>query len=186
MAMLKLFILLSLLVGLGYPIAVTGLAQSLFPEKSQGSVVRVSGKVVGSRLLAQKFTGDQFFHPRPSAGDYATVASGASQFSPTSAKGNAALAERRRQIPAGGVDLWTTSGSGLDPDLSPESALAQVPRVAQARGIEARSLTELIHTHTQGPTLGIWGRPRVNVLELNLALLNQGHHGHSGSASHRP
>lgn len=174
MKMLRLFLALSLLCGVLYPLSVTVLAQALFSEKAQGSQIVINGKLVGSRLLAQKFTGENFFHSRPSAGDYATVSSGASQHSPTHKAGIEAREARRLALPDADVDAWTTSGSGLDPDLSPQSALAQIPRIAAARGVAPDELKALVDKNTTYPTFGIWGRPRVNVLELNLSL-NSGH-----------
>ncbi len=171
MKMLRLFLVLTVVCGVLYPLVVTVAAQGLFSEKAQGSQIIIDGKLVGSKLLAQKFTGESFFHPRPSAGDYATVSSAASQHSPTHKAGTAAREERRLVLPQAGVDAWTTSGSGLDPHISPETALAQVERVAAARGVSSEELKVLIEKNTTQPTLGIWGRPRVNVLELNIALI---------------
>lgn len=171
MKMLRLFLALSLLCGILYPLTVTVVAQILFSEKAQGSQIVIDGKLVGSKLLAQKFTGESFFHPRPSAGDYATVSSAASQHSPTHKAGTAAREERRLALPEAGGDAWTTSGSGLDPHITPETAMAQIPRVAAARGVSSDELKALIDKNTASPTLGIWGRPRVNVLELNIALI---------------
>lgn len=183
MKMLKLFLVLTFLCGALYPIGVTLIAQVAFPSQVRGSLLEIDGKLVGSRLIAQKTTGERFFQPRPSAADYATVSSGASQHSPTHKSGNEAREERRKALPAAGADQWTTSGSGLDPHLSPESALAQAPRIAAARGMELERLRALIMSHIESPTLGIWGRPRVNVLELNLALEGQDKDGgHTGTA----
>lgn len=186
MSMLRLFLVLTFICGVAYPLVITVFAQGLFAEKAQGSLVHVDGKVIGSTLLAQKFEGAGFFHPRPSAGDYATVSSGASQHSPTHKAGVEAREARRSALPAAGVDAWTTSGSGLDPDIAPETAQAQIPRVAAARGLSIESLQSLVAEHTSPMTWGIWGRPRVNVLELNLALIAKGTHAHSGSTTHWP
>lgn len=183
MKMLRLFLALSLLCGILYPLTVTVVAQVLFSEKAQGSQIVIDGKLVGSKLLAQKFSDESFFHSRPSAGDYATVSSGASQHSPTHKAGMEAREARRLALPEAGVDAWTTSGSGLDPDLSPQSALAQIPRIAAARGVNPDDLKALIDKNTTYPTLGIWGRPRVNVLELNIALMNRGMDANAGTVT---
>ena len=170
MNMLRLFAVLSLICGVLYPLAVTGLAQLLFAHQSQGSLITRNGVVVGSSLLAQKFSSPQFFSARPSAANYATVSSGATQASPTHKAAMTARLERQHALPHAGVDGWTTSGSGLDPHISPETARAQLPRVAAARGLTEDALKPLILAHTETETWGIWGRPRVNVLALNLAL----------------
>jgi K+-transporting ATPase ATPase C chain len=182
MNMLRLFLGLSLLCGVLYPLGVTVVAQLLFSERAQGSQVKIEGKLVGSSLLAQKFVGEGYFHPRPSAGDFATVSSAASQHSPTHRAGTEAREQRRTAQPSAGVDAWTTSGSGLDPHVSLQTAIAQIPRVAAARGMAPEELTALIEKLSEGPTLGIWGRSRVNVLELNLAIMSKGMHANAGTA----
>lgn len=187
---LVLVVLLTLLTGLAYPLAVTGIAGVVFPKQAEGSLVTKDGKVVGSRLIAQGFASDKYFHPRPSAttapdpkdasktiaAPYNAANSGGSNYGPT----NKALIDRvkadadklKAENPKAPVpqDLVTTSGSGLDPDISPEAALFQVPRVAKARQLSEDKLRELVTRLTEGRTLGLFGEPRVNVLELNLAL----------------
>lgn len=184
MAMLRLFFVLTLLCGVIYPLLVTGISQIAFPHEANGSLLREGDKIVGSSLLAQKFTSTSYFHPRPSAGDYATVASGASQHSPTHKAGTAARLLRQKELPLAAVDAWTTSASGLDPHISPSSAWAQIPHVAAARGLSPEVIRQLVEAHTKTATWGIWGQPRVNVLELNLALNAQGKDGNAGQTSH--
>lgn len=162
---------MTLLVGVAYPLTVTGVAQVAFPDQAAGSLVRDdAGQVRGSRLIAQALDGEQWFQPRPSAGDYATVASAASNLAPSNPK----LRERIEQASAklGGqapvpMQLLTTSGSGLDPHLSPEAAAWQIPRIAQARGLTEVELLRLVEAHTERP---LFGPAVVNVLALNLAL----------------
>lgn len=164
--------LLSLVTGVAYPLAVTGIAQVAFPAQANGSLVRdAQGQVRGSALIAQKFEGPQWFHERPSAGDFATVSSSASNLSP----GNPALAARIAKDAAseavGGQPvpqaLVTTSGSGLDPQLPPDAVRYQVPRVAAARQLPADAVQRLIEANTQRPLVG---PAVVNVLALNMAL----------------
>ncbi|HLG74586.1 MAG TPA: potassium-transporting ATPase subunit KdpC [Chloroflexota bacterium] len=174
MPWLRISILFLLLCGGVYPAAVTGLGQLLFHNQAEGSMVYdKSGNAVGSALIAQAFDKDEYFHPRPSAAGadgYDASSSSGSNLGPT----NQALIDRvkgdvgdAKDVPA---DAVTTSGSGLDPDISPENALAQVPRVAKARGITEQALTDLVNSHVTGRDLGIFGEPRVNVLKLNLDL----------------
>jgi K+-transporting ATPase ATPase C chain len=171
-------LVLTVITGLAYPDIVTGLAESLYPEQSNGSLIRQNGNVIGSSLIAQNFTRPEYFHPRPSAVNYDAAASGASNLGPTSqvlvdrvkaeaAKFRAENPEFSGPIPS---DLLTTSGSGLDPDISPASALAQVPRVAKARGADPKLVEDLMLALVEGRDLGLLGEPRVNVLELNLLL----------------
>ncbi|WP_407519976.1 K(+)-transporting ATPase subunit C [Methylobacterium oryzisoli] len=187
---LVLLVALSAITGLAYPLAMTGLAGAIFPAQAAGSPIERDGRIVGSGLIGQSFTGAGYFHGRPSAttapdpadaaktvpAPYNAANSMGSNLGPTSA----ALAERvrgdldalkaenpGRPVP---VDLVTTSGSGLDPDLSPEAALFQVPRVARARNLPEDALRALVEAHIRGRTLGVLGEPRVNVLALNLAL----------------
>ncbi|AEB60671.1 potassium-transporting ATPase subunit KdpC [Ectopseudomonas mendocina] len=165
--------LMTLLTGVAYPLAVTGVAQVAFPDQASGSLVRdAAGQVRGSRLIAQAFDGDQWFQPRPSAGNYATVASAASNLAPSNPK----LRERIEQASAHlsgqapvPMQLVTTSGSGLDPHLSPEAAAWQIPRIAQARGLAQVELLRLVEAHTERP---LFGPAVVNVLALNLALVD--------------
>lgn len=173
-----LLLLFSLLCGLVYPLAMTGLAQTLFPQQANGSLIERQSRVIGSALIGQAFTGDAYFHGRP----YATVpaynaaASGGSNAGPSSrALHDRLSAERERRMAENPqqpvpVDLLTASGSGLDPHLSPAAALFQVPRVAHARGLDATTLTALVQQQVQPRTLGLLGEPVVNVLALNLAL----------------
>lgn len=173
MQMLKLFFILTFLTGVVYPFSLTLIGQLGFKESANGSLLEHKGKVIGSKLIAQKFTKDGFFHSRPSAGDYGTVSSGASNFGPTSLKGKEFLTNQKELLPQGGLDAWSTSASGVDPHISTETALAQIPRVAHATGKSESELTTLILAHTQDITLGIWGQPRVNVLELNTELMKE-------------
>ena len=187
---LVLVTLLTLVTGLAYPLAVTGIAEVLFPNQAHGSLITRDGKVVGSHLIAQSFVSDGYFHPRPSATTgpdpkdatksvatpYNAANSGGSNYGPTSK----ALLDRikgdvdklKAENPAMPVpqDLVTTSASGLDPDISPEAALFQVPRVAKARKLTEDAVRTLVTSYVEGRTMGLFGDPKVNVLELNLAL----------------
>jgi K+-transporting ATPase ATPase C chain len=178
---LVVFLSLTVLTGVVYPLVVTGIAQVTFPERADGSLVERDDVVVGSRLLGQAFAGGRYFHPRPSAaGDgYDGTASSASNLGPTNALLLAAVGERidayrdLNGLPADAevpVDAVTSSGSGLDPHISPENARLQAPRVARARGIPLSKVTALVDDHTDGRSLGFLGEPGVSVLELNLAL----------------
>jgi len=168
----------TVLFGLIYPLAVAGLAQLLFRDQANGQLIVRGGRIVGSRIIGQPFTGPGYFHSRPSAAGsgYDAAASGASNLAPT----NKALLERVRAdvrrlqaenptapVP---VDFVTTSGSGLDPHISPAGAEFQIPRVARARRISEERVRTLVRRHTEGRQLGFLGEPRVNVLELNLDL----------------
>jgi K+-transporting ATPase ATPase C chain len=168
----------TLLVGLGYPLLVTGIAGVVFPRKAAGSLVLKDGQVIGSELLAQSFTADKYFHPRPSAAGsgYDATSSGGSNL----AQSNKTLVDRiqgsinklaaenpGKPVP---IDLVTTSGSGLDPDITPDAAYFQAPRVAKARGLSEDQVRGLIAANTAGRQFGILGEARVNVLDLNLAL----------------
>ena len=181
---------LTLLTGLAYPLAITGIAGVIFPHQAQGSLVEKNGVVIGSSLIAQGFSTDRYFHPRPSAttapdpkdatktvpAPYNAQNSGASNYGPTSkalidrVKADADKLHAENPNAPVPVDLVTTSASGLDPDISPEGALFQIPRIAKARNIPADKLRDLVVSHTEGRTLGLLGDPAVNVLRLNLAL----------------
>lgn len=171
MKMIRLFVVLTFIAGIIYPATVTLIGQVLFSSKVSGSILYKDNKPIGSSLLAQNFKGQGFFHPRPSAGHYETVASGASHLSPASEKFRTQYEFYKLQEPLAGEDMWTTSGSGLDPHISPESAFAQVQRVSNARILSKDILIKLVKEHIETPLAGIWGRPRVNVLELNMDLL---------------
>jgi len=179
------FGVLTLLTGVAYPLVVTGAAQVAFPGRADGSLVERDGRVVGSRLLGQSFTADRYFHPRPSsAGDgYDGSASAPSNLGPTNATLLAAVKERVEAYRAANglavdaevpVDAVTSSGSGLDPHISPENARLQAGRVAHARSLSLDRVLELVEEHTDGRALGFLGEPGVNVLELNLALDAEG------------
>lgn len=175
---LRLLAVMTVICGAIYPLLVTGIAQAAFPEKANGSLVHnAKGEPVGSALLAQKFRNDRYFWPRPSAGDYATVASGASNKGPTSADLKASVDERRavlKNTAAGNpipADLLFASGSGLDPHISPEAARFQMTRIATARRFDptkTAALSALVERLIEEPYWGIWGDRRVNVLLLNL------------------
>jgi potassium-transporting ATPase KdpC subunit len=178
---LLILIVFTVLTGLIYPLAVTGIAQIAFPDRADGSLIERDGKVVGSKLIGQNFSAPRYFQPRPSAaGDgYDGMSSSASNLGPTNPEliGDVRkrVAEYRRLngVPAGvaiPADAVTASGSGLDPDISPANARLQAPRVARARDLPLRKVLEAIDDHTDGHSLGFLGESGVNVLELNLAL----------------
>jgi potassium-transporting ATPase KdpC subunit len=178
---LRINIFLTILLGVAYPLAVTGISQLVFPHQANGSLITQNGQVIGSELIGQNFAKPEYFQPRPSAAGndgYDPTASGGSNYGPTNQKlidrVKASLDKFHKEnpdyhgpIPA---DLLTASGSGLDPEISPASAHAQTPRVAKARGISADQLGQLVAQYTKSPDLGLLGEPRVNVLKLNLAL----------------
>mgnify|MGYP000905968531 CR=1 FL=1 len=188
--LLTLFLALTLITGLIYPLAMTGIAGILFPHQAQGSLVARQGTVVGSELIGQSFTSARYFHGRPSAttgpdpadatksvaAPYNAANSMGSNLGPTSKalieRVQADVAKRQQENPdmPVPVDLVTTSGSGLDPDISPEAAFFQIPRVAKARHIPEDRLRDLVNQYIQGRILGIFGEPRVNVLALNMGL----------------
>jgi len=171
-------LLATVLCGLAYPLLVTGVASVLFPHQAAGSLILKDGNVVGSELLAQRFTSDRYFHPRPSAAGngYDATSSGGSNL----AQSNTKLVQRiqgdidkltaqnpGKPVP---IDLVTTSGSGLDPDITPDAAFYQAQRIAKARGLSEDQVRQLIQQHIAGRQLGLLGEPRVNVLALNLDL----------------
>lgn len=179
---LLLLLLMTLLTGIAYPLAVTGLAQVIFPRQANGSLVYREGEPVGSALIGQNFTGPQYFYGRPSAAGkdgYDAAASAGSNLGPTNktlldnAAGRAAQVRSENNLkedsPVPG-DLITASASGLDPHITPEAALLQVPRVARARQLPEQRVRELVERHIEGRQLGVLGEPRVNVLLLNMEL----------------
>lgn len=183
-------VVLAAITGLAYPLAMTGIAGVLFPAQANGSLIARDGKVIGSALIGQDFTSDTYFHGRPSATTgadpqdatktvpqpYNAANSMGANLGPTSKaladrlKGDVAKLQAENPGMPVPVDLVTTSASGLDPDISPEGALFQVPRVAKARGVPEDRMRALVQSHTEGRLFGLLGEPRVNVLALNLAL----------------
>jgi K+-transporting ATPase ATPase C chain len=177
----RITLVLTVLTGLVYPAVVTGVAQVVFPAQAHGSLVRAGGRVVGSALIGQNFTRPEYFHPRPSAAGasgYDATASSGSNYGPTSQKlmdrVKASIAQYRRENPgySGPIpaDAVTASASGLDPHISPANAEIQVARVAQERHVDPAEVRAIVEQCTEGPWLGFIGEPRVNVLQLNLAL----------------
>jgi K+-transporting ATPase ATPase C chain len=176
---LRLTIVFTILTGLAYPLVVTGVAQWAFRDKANGSLVQWDGRPIGSVLLAQPFAGDRYFWPRPSAADFATVPSGASNLGPTSGSLQSKVAARAQAfrtahhlpgtapVPA---DMVFASGSGLDPHISPAAARLQIARVAAARGLSQDQVRAVVERSIEPPQLGFLGEPRVNVLGINLAL----------------
>jgi K+-transporting ATPase ATPase C chain len=185
-----LLLALTLITGLAYPLAMTAVAGAIFPKQAQGSLIEKDGKVVGSALIGQEFKDDKYFHGRPSAtlapdpndatktvpAPYNAANSGGSNLGPTSKALNDRIKDDVEKLKAENpsmpvpVDLVTTSASGLDPDISPDAALFQVPRVAKARKLAEDKVRQLVSEHTEGRLGGLLGEPRVNVLALNLAL----------------
>ena len=186
---IMMIVIMTIITGLAYPLAMTGIAQVIFPRQANGSLIESKGTVIGSELIGQNFADEKYFHGRPSATTepdpkdatktvpvpYAADNSVGSNLAPTSQAlidrvkddSGKLQAENKGKIP---VDLVTTSASGLDPDITPAGALFQVPRVAKARGLPEPRIRQLVADNTQGRDLGIFGEPRVNVLKLNLAL----------------
>ena len=178
---LRITLFMTLILGIGYPLLITGICQLAFPYQANGSLIEKNGVVVGSELIGQNFTKPEYFAPRPSAAGsdgYDATSSGGSNLGPTNQKlidrMKASIENFRKQNPGytGPIpaDLLTTSASGLDPHISPASAEAQADRVARQRGVSSDQIRQAIREHTQGPDLGVLGESRVNVLELNLAL----------------
>ena len=185
-----LLLALTVITGLAYPLAITAVAGAIFPKQAEGSLIERDGKVVGSALIGQEFKSDKYFHGRPSAtvapdpndstktvpAPYNAANSGGSNLGPTSKALNDRVKEDVEKLKAENpsqavpIDLVTTSASGLDPDISPEGALFQVPRVAKARNLPEDRVRQLVTDNTQGRLGGLLGEPRVNVLALNLAL----------------
>lgn len=187
---IMLIVFLTLITGLIYPLAMTGIAGAMFPYQARGSIVEWDGKVIGSALIGQEFTSDRYFHGRPSAtvapdpadstktvpAPYNAANSGGSNLGPTNKtlieRVQGDVEKRRQENPALPVpiDLVTTTAGGLDPHISPAAAIFQVPRVAKARNIPEDRIRQLVEEHTEGRFLGMLGEPRVNVLALNMAL----------------
>lgn len=171
-------LLTTLIFGILYPLAITGLASAIFPHKAAGSLILRNGQIIGSELIAQSFTSDRYFHPRPSAAGngYDATSSGGSNLAQSNAKlvqriqGDIDKLDAQNPGHAVPIDAVTTSGSGLDPDITPDNAYFQAPRIAKARRLSEEQVHQLIEQHTAGRTFGLLGEPRVNVLELNLAL----------------
>lgn len=181
LAGLRVLLALTVVLGIGYPLLVTGVGQVVFPARANGSLVQSASRDVGSALIGQRFKGSQWFHPRPSAAGsgYDTTASGGTNLGPNSQTLTAEIRAARAAVAAGdGVrqsavppDAVTSSASGLDPDISPDYAYQQVGRVARSRGLEPALVRRLVSSHVRGRVLGFLGDPHVNVLELNLALV---------------
>ncbi len=168
---IRILLVFTLLTGVIYPLAITAISRIAFSHQAEGSLVMRDNRLIGSKLIAQKFVNPRYFWPRPSAADYATVASGASNKGPTSSDLTKAIEERRAKFGDNApVDLLTASASGLDPHISPEAASQQALRVAAARHITPDQIAKLLLDFTEPPQFGVLGEPRVNVLALNLAL----------------
>ena len=176
-------VVLTVLLGIIYPLAVTGLAQLIFPRQAAGSLIEKDGKVIGSSLIGQPFSGPGYFHSRPSAAGsgYDGTASGGTNLGPTSLKlmdNVKAAAESLREENPGSpvpIDMVTASASGLDPHITPAAAEFQVPRIARERRLSEDEVRRIVREHAEGRQFGILGEPRVNVLELNLALDKRNH-----------
>ncbi|MDB6172697.1 MAG: hypothetical protein JWL59_2008 [Chthoniobacteraceae bacterium] len=174
---LRILALLTFVTGIAYPLVITAIGRAAFPHASMGSLIKQDGQIIGSELLAQKTEDPLYFRPRPSAADYSTVPSGASNLGPASNTLKKAI-EERRTVPEVPSDLLTTSGSGLDPHITPEAARYEAARVAAARHLPVEPLIALVDQFVEGPQFGLFGEARVNVLKLNLAL------SHGASAGH--
>jgi potassium-transporting ATPase KdpC subunit len=177
---LKLFLIMTVITGIIYPLLITAIGQVVFPRKANGSFIKADGRFIGSELIGQKFTSDKYFCPRPSAIDYNPLPSGGSNLGPTSAALKDSVMARRdilvRANPGSvivPIDLLFASGSGLDPDISPDAARFQVSRVARARRLDIEGenkLFKLVEKQIRQPDFGIFGEPRINVLRLNILL----------------
>ena len=187
---IMMIVLMTIITGLAYPLAMTGIAQAVFPTQANGSLIDKGGKVIGSELIGQNFADAKYFHGRPSATSdpdpkdssktiptpYAADNSAGSNLGPTSkalidrVKGDAAKLQAENPSTPVPVDLVTTSASGLDPDITPAGAVFQVPRVAKARGLSEDTVRQLVESYVEGRLFGLIGEPHVNVLQLNLAL----------------
>lgn len=171
-------LLLIVLCGGLYPAVTTLLGGALFPHQATGSLIRVDGEVVGSELVGQPFVSDRYFYARPSAAGYRPFAAAGSNLAPSNpelrarVEARAEVISKRENIPMSEipVDLVAASGSGLDPHISPQAAAIQIPRIAAARSLDEAAVRKLVAAHTEAPTIGILGQPRVNVLLVNLAL----------------
>ncbi len=180
------YIIFIIILGLLYPLLVTGISKIIFPAKSEGSLIYIGGKAVGSELIGQNFIGDKYFHPRPSAAGkdgYDAMSSGGSNLAPTNKDFISTVSERlaafkkENNLPDNTIipaDIVTASGSGLDPDISIESAMLQVERISKARSIPANEIQDLITKNTENRILGFLGEPKVNVLKINILLDNLG------------
>ena len=180
------YIIFIIILGLLYPLLVTGISKIIFPAKSEGSLIYIGGKAVGSELIGQNFIGDKYFHPRPSAAGkdgYDAMSSGGSNLAPTNKDFISTVSERlaafkkENNLPDNTIipaDIVTASGSGLDPDISIESAILQVERISKARSIPANEIQDLITKNTENRILGFLGEPKVNVLKINILLDNLG------------
>jgi K+-transporting ATPase ATPase C chain len=174
---LVVFVAMTILTGVAYPLAMTFVGQTVFSHKANGSLIERDGKIVGSELIGQAFTSPRYFWSRPSAASYNGGASTGSNLGPTNPAQIEAVKQRAADLKAAHsvdaevpIDLVTASASGLDPDITPAAADYQIARVAQARNLEEQKVRELVASHTQGRTFGVLGEPCVNVLQLNLAL----------------